>query len=210
MKMHALRPALMAALALTGCVRDVAQTTVPNPAVAGVSSDSRVAVSYPYQETQRGLPPGTLDDEAAILRFDQNEVCVGITLRAVDDGAGESWSVLENFGIALETDAGQRFTPATYEPMEATVAQFQGYVPTEVVVRVDRVCTQQNNQGQCLRWQDQPITETQWLPGIVNVHSGGGGVCFQHAGAVNPSTRSMRVSLRRTARRVDFQWLFAQ
>lgn len=196
-------------LSLVGCVRDLATTTIPHPAVAGVTADSRVAVVYPLQESQRALPEGTLDDEATITRFDANEVCVGILLRAVDEGAGESWSALENFGIALETDAGQRLEPASYAPAEVTVQQYQGLVPTEVVVRVDRVCDRTNSQGQCLAWRDQPVTETQWLPGIVNVHTGGGSLCFAHAGAIDARTRSMRVSLRRTARSVVFEWLFA-
>jgi hypothetical protein len=208
MRTYAFLPALLAIFSLTGCVRDVAVTTVPNPAVSGVSADTRVAVSYPLQESQRGLPVGTLDDEATITSFDANQVCVGIALRAVDEGAGESWSVLENFDISLETSDGRRLTPATYQASEATMQQYQGYVPTEVVVRVDRVCTQQNPQGQCTRWTDQPVTETQWLPGIVHVHTGGGGLCFQHAGAINPATQSIRLALRRTARRVDFQWSF--
>ncbi len=204
--------ALLLLLAATsaGCVSRTVVTTIPHPMQTGQITQNRIAHEHRNDENNQALPAGTLNDSAEIVRMDAEAVCFDVLFTYVDSGEGQTWTDLRNWEITLDLPGGQRMVQPNIQLAEAVAQQYDGRIRQQVQTGVQKNCLAYDAQsGQCVQWEEQPVYQWRWVPGVVTVVSGGGGVCFGNQGFVTTATTELKLNLHRTGRTVAFEWEFA-
>ena len=111
----------------------------------------------------------------------------------------------------LEAD-DQPLPAPTVTPEGLVSRQYQGQIPQQQQTGTSTTCVSTNSTtGQCERWDTQPTYSTVFVPGVITVVEGGGIVCFQNNGALNPQTREIALEFRGAtgvAHRFVFEWEF--
>jgi hypothetical protein len=195
----------LGATVLSGCLHRTVVAAIPHPMTTGSVDATMIQHEYPSEENNRGLPVGALSDSATITRMDAEAVCFDVRLRQIDEGGGEIWTLLENWTIGVLADEVP-LAQGSAETVDQVAQTYQGLNPVEVQTGSRMVCTRTNDQGQCTRRENQPITEIQMLPGPVTVVTGGGGLCFPNGGQVTPATQIVHLQMRIRSRTRDFEW----
>jgi hypothetical protein len=201
-------PALAAVAATVGCAGP--DMTMRNPIIAGVLDQNHIVKPHGYAESQSGLPPGSMNDEAVIDTLDKNQICVNVSLHelaALDLTQGE---------IKIESDTGSLLQPQLNA--EAPTSQtFQGLVPHTEQTGTRLVCNYQNGQSVC---ETQPVYSTTMIPGPVDVFNTRGRLCAPNQNIVTPQTKKMSLKIttpiaKRSAwgfghanKSVTFRWAF--
>jgi hypothetical protein len=174
--------------------------------------------SYGRVEQQRGLPPGSLFQDAQIVRADPEAVCIAVTLRGLD----RRFPDLRNWSVAYRAQAGPETEPVEDQapnvelvPVQAQV--FNGLVPEDIQVGTENVCTETDQYNNCVRWSQRAVYATQWVPGPVEVSTGGGNICFANTQHLNLNTTAIALRLNAGRgvggsgvgpTRLTFQWNF--
>jgi hypothetical protein len=57
------------------------------------------------------------------------------------------------------------------------------------------VCTTTDQYNQCVRWEDRPITHIEYVPGPVDVSTGGGTACFANTEHLTLATQAVALRL---------------
>ncbi|MEM1414512.1 MAG: hypothetical protein AAGH15_06415 [Myxococcota bacterium] len=198
-----------AAGASTACTRTVS-TTIPHPMTAGLTVNE-IPITYFSTERQRGLPQGTLSDTGQITQLDATTMCFAVRLSDIDSGQGTTWTALENFQISLDTDTAAselRVENPTLQNVQPVAQTYNGLNPIRVQTGERRRCVRENENGNCREWRREPIYETQYVPGPVNVVTGGGSICFGNQAFVTPETTRVELRLQRAGYTVTFEWNF--
>jgi len=206
----------LAAFSSVGCTR-TSTIRIRNPAQIGHVEPNRVPIEYARSESLYALPPGSLTDEASLQSFEPRGACFAVTLRNFGEEAASS--TLAGYSIRLTGPNDLEIeTPAYVQPTETTVAQFQGQVPEQHQTGTTTQCVDNDpNTGACRRWDTQPVYDTVWVPGVVQVVTGGGTVCFANNGQLTPRTQGLSLDLRMrdvsasnkyTTGRFSFVWEF--
>jgi hypothetical protein len=204
-----LAPALVLYCLTTAACTRVATTAIRHPMQVGQVDENHVAVPQPVTESTYALPAGTLNNQAQLTRVDAEALCAQVWLKEPHDGQGPAPDPWDHWYYELETGDGQRLRDGRARLSQPTAQQYPGRVPQEVVVAVRDECVEESEDGRCRAWEQRPITETQWVPGIVTVVAGGAQICFPNDGRVSPATTSLKLKLSRPAVGVHFEWLFA-
>jgi len=191
---------------LGGCVSRTVVTTIPHPMQTGEIPANRISHQRVNDESHMALPPGTLDNSAEITRMDTEAVCFDTVLNWVDDGDGQTWTDLRNWEITLDLPNNARMVQPTVQLYEPSAQQYDGRVHQQVQTGVRDVCVGTDPKGACVAWEQRPVYQWQWVPGIVTVVTGGGGICFDNQGYVTPATSEITLNLHRTGRTVSFAW----
>ena len=183
-------------------------TTIRHPMQVGQIDQNRVPHSYPSKENQHGLPAGSLDDEASLVRMDAEAVCFDVKLRSMDLGNG--WEDLRNWEVTMTSGEDIRLAGPTVQQHQPQVQQFNGLIAQEVQTGTwIRECTSRNRDGSCNRWEQRPETQIDYVPGIVTVQTGGGMVCFgNQQGHINTSIAAIALSMTRNGQTRNFEWEF--
>lgn len=201
---------LTLAVASIGCVSRTVVTTIPHPMQTGQISQNRIAHEYRNNENNQALPAGTLSDSAEIVRMDAEAVCFDVLLTIVDDGDGQTWTDLRNWEITLDLPGDQRMVQPNIQLADPVAQQYDGRVRQQVQTGIRKNCLAYDaHTAACVQWEEQPVYEWQWVPGVVTVVSGGGGVCFGNQGFVTTGTSELKLNLHRTGRTIAFEWEFA-
>jgi len=153
-----------------------------------------------------------------MTRADPEAVCIAVTLRGLD----RRYPDLRNWTIVYRASTGPDSEPVEDQapnvelvPVQAQV--YNGLVPETVQVGTENVCTEVDQANNCRRWSQRAVYATQWVPGPVEVSTGGGTVCFANTQHLNLDTRAiaLRLNAGRGAggrdagpNRLTFQWNF--
>jgi len=204
--------AVIALAAAAACTTRVT-TSIRHPMQAGQLDPNRIPLTYGNVERRRGLPPGSLDDEAEITRLDTETMCFDVTMRAITEGNGQTWTDLRNYEVALDAGEDLRVIAPELQLRENVAQQFNGLNPVRRRTGTRRVCANysrtRNGQRRCTRWRSEPVYQTVYVPGIVTVIAGGGQFCFANQGIVTPETDRVKLVLRRSGgRSLEWEWLF--
>jgi len=109
-----------AAVAIAGCAGP--DMTMRNPILAGALDQNHIVKSHGYAESQNGLPPNSMSDEAVIDTLDKSQVCVNVSMHEL---AAHDMTQAE---VKLTTDTGSLLQPQlNAEP--PTSQTYQGLVP---------------------------------------------------------------------------------
>lgn len=200
---------LAAALALVGCTR-TASVQIRNPAQVGVVEPNRVVLSYARAEQHRGLPPGSLNEEASLISYEPRGACFDVMLNNLEDRA--ELSSLTTYEIRVTAD-GDELPPPDVMPNASMATVHQGLVPQTEQTGTTTECVRRHPETQaCEQWDTRPVYSTYMVPGPVTVVTGGGKVCVPNNGLLSPYTEEVAVDFRTprgvTAHRFRFRWQF--
>jgi hypothetical protein len=171
------------ALPLAGCAH-AADVELRNPLVAGAVDNNHIVKPHDYVENHRGLPKGSVADEAALLSVDAQQVCFGLTMHELDPIDFREMDVeLKGSGEPIET--------ARVEPEPVTFQSYDGLIPEVTVTGEQTVCARRNPDGICTAWETHPIKTAQMVPGVVKVYEAKGRLCFANQNAVTASTNQV-------------------
>lgn len=200
---------LAAAVALVGCTRTVS-VQIRNPAQAGVLEPNRVVHSYARIEQNRGLPPGTLNEEASLVSYEPRGACFDVLLNNLEDRA--ELSALTSYQIVVTAD-GEPLPPPDVMPGQSMATVHDGLVPETEQTGTSTECVRRHHETQaCEQWDTRPVYSTFMVPGPVTVVTGGGKLCVPNDGRLSPYTEEVAVEFRTprgmTAHRFRFRWEF--
>lgn len=192
-----------------------------HPGKVGVEQVPPILYDGSALERQRGLPPGSLQQEARVVRADPQGLCFNVTLRGLDDPRFpdlRNWTVHFRSVVAGEEAESVQDDAPNIELIPVQSQQFQGLVPIQVQVGTETVCSQTDNTGRCIRWREDAIYSTSWQPGPVMVSTGGGNICYPNTQHLTVNTRAMALRLNAGnnsggasagPRRLTYQWNIA-
>ncbi len=190
-----------------------------HPAKGGVEQVPVLMHENSRTEQRRGLPPGSLAQDAQIVRADPEAVCIAVTLRGLD----RRYPDLRNWSIVFRAQMGPEAEPVedqapNVELVPVQTQVYDGLVAENVQVGTENVCTEVDQYNNCRRWSQRPVYATQWVPGPVEVSTGGGNICFANTQHLNLDTTSIALRLNagrnsggRSAgpTRLTYQWDFS-
>lgn len=197
------RSLLAIALAgMVGCTH-VSDIEIHNPMTAATVEQNRIVKPHDFVERERGLPPGSVADEAQLLSADARRLCFAVTLREIDP------IELGRAQIRLSAPNLDAIAATQVWPDSSTVSTYNGRVPERRQTGLETVCTAQDQYGVCRAWQTRPIYSTVWVPGPVSVYEARGRMCFENRG-VTPATEQLSLELRlpRTGENAGYSLLF--
>ncbi len=169
-----------------------------HPGKVGVEQVPPIFYDGSALERQRGLPPGSLQQEARIVRADPQGLCFNVTLRGLDDPRFpdlRNWTVHFRSVVTGEEAESVQDDAPNIELIPVQTQSFQGLVPVQVQVGSETVCSQTDNAGRCVRWREDAIYGTNWVPGTVMVSTGGGNICYPNTQHLTLDTRAVALRL---------------
>ena len=167
------------------------ETMIPHPAKADPSAYGALTYTNESIEQQRGLPMGSLTQEVRLVQANPQGVCFNIVLRGLD----RRYPDLRNWNILYRSSDGIEDNSPQVQLVEAQTQTFNGLVPTEIQDGTQTVCTAQDNYNQCVRWEEQPISHIEYVPGPVEVSMGGGTACFPNTEHLTLATTAIALRL---------------
>ncbi len=190
--MRTLPFALAFVIPLVGCTH-ASDVELRNPLVAGAIDNNRIVKPHDYIENQRGLPKGSVADEATLVAVDPQQVCFGLTMHELDP------IDFREMEVALKTPEAPAVETARVQPEPVTFQSYDGLVPETRVVGEETVCSRRDGNGVCIAWATQPVRSTAMVPGAVKVYEARGRVCFDNQKAVTRTTQqvTLEVKMRR-------------
>ena len=206
--LHRLWPLLLAlAIAIVGC-SSTRYTTIRHPLHVGQVDPNTVPFEAAAQERSRGLPPGTLVDQARLTEVTPERVCAQVSLWSLDQ-VDPTRADYNNFRVALLNDQENVEVDQAQIQLEAPQTQaFQGHIAQRVRTGARRVCNGRRN-GRCVAWRTVPVFRTVYRPHVWRVTDHPATVCFPNGGFVTPSTTHVSLELdARGPERMIFEWQF--
>jgi len=202
---------LVAGGLLAACTR-TATVQIRNPAQAGVIDPNRVVISYPRIEQNRGLPRGSLNEEASLVSYEPQGACFQVALNNLEQDG--QLSDVRGYEIRLVAD-DDVLPPPTVTPEGMTAQTHSGLVPERRQTGETTQCVRRHHETQaCEQWDTRPTYATVMVPGPVTVVSGAGTVCFPNNGALTPGTQEVALEFRSpggmSSHRFTFEWQFIQ
>lgn len=199
------------AIGSTGCAKDVLfgggapqRTVAPHPKEDTTRAVPPLVHRSPQLESERGLPPDTLVQEARFAGLQGQSMCFDLTLR----GLSPLYADLRNWKIYLRSGTERRtheHPPPQIDAQATSSETFDGLIPIQVRTGSETVCAEKDKYEQCVRWSEQPIISTQMTPGTVEVTQGGGTVCFP-APNFGPNVRKVALRLNASSGQSSGPW----
>ena len=192
------------AFALTGCGAGH-RTRVAHPATSGALAEALVVRSDRFAAQGLNLDPHALDDEIRLVRLDGEAACFDVLMRGLGEEAQTSTALTFGFGgrrrseeqaidltrarddVFLVTSSGARLAPTNViaRPMEQAVTEGTAYVEQDTG-RTAIQCVEESDNGSCLRYEEQAVTETVGVAVDHRLLVQRAIVCFAHGGQVTP------------------------
>jgi hypothetical protein len=158
---------------------------IRNPMVAGAVPQNRIVKPHNWTESHRGLPPGSMQDEAILDKLDPQQVCVNISLHelsAID---------LTTAKISLSSNNGPVVQPAVQA--EPPVSQtYNGLVAHQQQTGTREECRYANGQSVC---ETHPVYQTTMVAGPVDVFMTRGRLCAPNDKLVTADTQKLTLDI---------------
>jgi hypothetical protein len=199
MRPNSLTLVAFACVAASGCVR-ASDIDIRHPLVARAVDPNQIVKPHGFAEQNRGIPPGSLSDQAVLMELSEQRVCFDATVRElapVDLSTGMS---------TMSTPGYEAVAGAQVQADPPSVTPYNGLVPIRTQVGMQRVCTARTYNGYCLAWAFQPVYATRFVPGRVDVYASHARMCFPNSGAVTAKTEQVRLEANAGSKKVVFRW----
>ena len=177
---------LAAALALGACTT-TSYVTIRHPLQVGQVDPNTVPFESRRQERRRGLPAGTLVDEAQLLSLTPEQICVRTSVWGTQ--LEPQRADYNTYSIVLVADnAGVENAPQQVQLEQARVVQYRGF---RGVYRGGYSSTR--------------------VPFVYQLTQQPATLCFANGGFVTPNTTHLTLEMRGPQRgtNLDFEWEFA-
>jgi hypothetical protein len=173
---HALVVSLFAS-SLIGCAHS-SDIEIGNPLVIGSVERNQIVKPHEYTENQRGLPRGSMDDQAAIVSADGTAVCIDLTMHELDP------IDFREADFKLTAKDAEAIDAPRVESGPARTATYDGLVEHRELTGHETYCADRNGEGVCTSWQTRPTYATKMVPGPVQVYEARGRLCFDNSKSV--------------------------
>lgn len=173
---------------LAGCGHSV-DIRMRNPLVVRGVDPNRIVKTHNFIARDRGIPPQSMQDEAALVMLDSRQACFAVTLHelaAID---------LSRVQATLEVSGFANIEQAQVSPGQATAQTFQGHMPQRRQVGMETYCSYWVN-GYCQAWSTRPVYTIVDVPALISVYQTCGQICMPHGGAITPATPWITLVLR--------------
>jgi hypothetical protein len=174
--------------AVAGCTHR-ADLTMRNPLAAHAIDANRIVKEHATAEKSRGLPAGSMADEAVLVEADPKQLCFDVTLHELDP------LDLTHAKIALSASNAETSKHAKINAESPTEKTYDGLVPVRRVTGSETTCTNRTTSGACQNWETRPTYAESYVPGPVRVYEARGKVCFDNHVA-NEATEQLSLELR--------------
>jgi len=165
---------------------------IRHPLQVGQVDPNAVPFENSFAENERGLPGGTLVDEASLTEVTPERVCAHVRLWSVETNPERG--IFQNYQVSLLNDQdGVENSQAQISPEQPVTTPMQGHIARTIQTGTRQVCSYYNSRGYCTGWTTQPVYQTYYEPHVWQVTSYPASLCFQNGGFVTPSTT--RISL---------------
>jgi hypothetical protein len=181
---------------------------IRHPLHVGQVDPNTVPFQARREESPRGLPDGTLTDQAQLTEVTPERVCVRTNLWSLDEVNPER-GMYESYRIALLNDQnGIEQTDAQIQLEQPQSAAYQGHIAQRIHAGYRNVCASYV-QGRCAGYRTEPVYRTIYVPHVWQVTNHPASLCFANGGFVTPSTT--RVALEVDGQgpgSMTFEWMF--
>jgi hypothetical protein len=176
-----------------------ASISLRHPAYLGGVELNGVTIREQDSEIMDSLPPGTLADQAVLLRFDPEAVCIGLRLRTRSEDAG--LADLRRWRPVLVVDDRGTIDFPSVQPYRVIRRRYDRSTGADTrhpeedfagAFAAEAAATNGTTNAISLGGALEDADHDPWQP--VSYAIGGGVVCFEHHGAVGPATA--RIALR--------------
>ncbi len=162
------------------------EASIRNPLITGGAlTPSRIAKSHSWAESNHGLPPGSMTDEAVLDGLDAQQVCATVTLHELAP------IDLNSARINFEISPGPTVVP-TAAAEQPVVQTYNGLVAHRTQTGSREECTYRNGQSIC---ETRPIYSTTMVPGPVQVFATRGRLCVPNSKLVTAETRKITLNV---------------
>jgi hypothetical protein len=163
---------------------------IRNPLAAGAVDANRVVKEHNFAERERGLPAGTMADEATLMSLDDKQICFGLQLHELDpiDLAQVEARLMTP---KLERAAGE----GQVWPEPPTSRTYNGLIPQRQITGSETYCAQYQG-NYCVAWRTRPVYSVVYIPGPVNVYTTRGRLCFPNGGLADAGTEQVSLELK--------------
>lgn len=197
---------------LLGACSSTHYVRIRHPLHVGQVDPNSVPFEARREESPRGLPAGTLVDEAQLVEVTPERICLHTTLWTLDEVNPER-GVYQNYNIALLNDQeGVEMSNAQIQLEQPITQAYNGHIARREQVGTRRVCASYRGQGRrrhCVRYRREPVYQTRYYPHVWQVTQHPATMCFGNGGFITPSTT--RVALEVDGRgpgSMTFEWQF--
>jgi hypothetical protein len=179
---------VFAALAAGGCMH-ASDIELHNPILSHAVEPNRIVKDHGYAEQARGLPAGSLADEAILTTADPGQVCFAVTLHELAP------IDLQQTVATLEAPKKEPVEQPKIWAETPAMQTFDGLIPEQRETGYTTVCTAHAADGTCTSWSTNPTYSTVYVRGPVNVYSVRGKLCFGNA-VLTSATEQITLDLR--------------
>src|SRR5262245_49247421 len=107
---------------LVGCTH-ASDIEIRNPMTAHALDQNKIVKPHDYIERQRGLPPGSVADEAQLITLDPQQICFAVQLHEIDPVD------LNQVEVRLSAPKLEPATDAQVWPEATTSTTYNGLIP---------------------------------------------------------------------------------
>ncbi|MGE0785939.1 MAG: hypothetical protein AB7S26_09645 [Sandaracinaceae bacterium] len=181
---------------------------IRHPLQVGQVDPNSVPFEALREERPRGLPGGTLVDEAHLTEVTPERVCAGMNLWSLDE-VNVARGDYNEFRIALLNDQdGVEVDTGTVQLEQPITQGYQGHIARQVPVGWRNVCNSYRN-GRCVSYRQERVWRTIYEPHVWQVTNHPATVCFPNGGFVTPSTSRVAIEMDgHGPGRMVFEWQF--
>lgn len=197
---------------LLGACSSTHYVRIRHPLHVGQVDPNNVPFQARREESPRGLPQGTLVDQAQLTEVTPERICMHTTLWTLDE-VDPGRGIYQNYRIALLNDQdGVEMANAQIQLEQPITQAYNGHIARREQVGTRRVCANYQTQGRvrrCVRWRNEPVYRTVYYPHVWQVTNHPATMCFANGGFVTPSTTRLALEVDgQGPGSMTFEWQF--
>ncbi|MFI5289406.1 MAG: hypothetical protein ACHQ17_07145 [Polyangia bacterium] len=188
MKTRMLLWTILSCALVSGCAHE-SDIEIRNPLAVHAIDANQIVKPHDYAENARGLPPGSMADQAQLVSMAPAQVCFGVSLHELDP------IDLRSVEAELSAPKVDATDDAKVWAEQPTFKQYDGLVPEQRETGTETVCSSRDSDGVCQGWQTRPTYATVYVHGPVKVYETRGRLCFPNHGLATPATEQVSLKL---------------
>jgi hypothetical protein len=180
--------AVATGLLVSGCGM-MTDITIRHPLMSGAIDKNTIVKEHGFAENARGLPRGTMSDQASLTRLGDQDICFDVIMHELDP------IDMRSVRAKLEVQGQVAREQAQLWPEQPITRDYNGLVPVRVQTGYQTYCSARAYNNVCIAWQTRPTYGVVMQPGNVQVFETRARMCFPNGGFVAQTTEAVRLEL---------------
>jgi hypothetical protein len=193
----------VAAVSTCGCMQ-LATTNMSNPLVGGTLQQNKILLPDRKLESENGMQPGSLVQEASLTVLDAEKVCFDLVMQV--DGAHVNLASPQAWTASMNGDPFFDETPPSFSEAKEHKHDVRAGETVARTASMQKICDE--NAEKCVT---KTRVDAKAKSVNVNVSTGQGTVCFANKGRVTKKTRELTLTLQDPtsgSHNLVFRWQF--